>query len=78
MTTPSGILVMAEEEEKKKIYWVCARETLRSPPIDNSRNFPAHIYPNPFGTLGQLLKIPPFSAKKCHSAGGRVGPDFFF
>ena len=28
-----------------------------------------------FGTLGQLLKIPPFSA---HSSGGRVGPQFFF
>jgi hypothetical protein len=34
------------------------------------------IYPTP---LGQLFKIPPFSAKKSHSEGGRGGsPDNFF
>jgi hypothetical protein len=27
-----------------------------------------------FGTLGQLFRIPPFSAKKLHSEGGRGGP----
>ena len=27
-----------------------------------------------FGTLGQLFKIPPFSAHKSHSAGGRGVP----
>ena len=27
-----------------------------------------------FGTLGQYLKLPPFFAQKCHSAGGRGGP----
>ena len=31
-----------------------------------------------FGSLGQLLKLPPFSAKKCHSAGGKGGPRIFF
>ena len=31
-----------------------------------------------FGTLGQLLKLPTFSTQKCHSAGGRGGPRFFF
>jgi hypothetical protein len=31
-----------------------------------------------FGTLGQLFKIPPFSAQKSHSAGGRGGsPNYF-
>ena len=33
----------------------------------------SHIWS--FGTLGQLLKIPPFST---HSAGGRGVPEFFF
>ena len=31
-----------------------------------------------FGTLGQLLKIPPFSAQKSHSAGGGGGPQIFW
>ena len=31
-----------------------------------------------FGILGQLLKIPPLSAQKCHSAGGRGVPKFLF
>ena len=30
-----------------------------------------------FGALGQLFKIPPLSAQKCHSAGGRGVPEFF-
>jgi hypothetical protein len=29
-----------------------------------------------FRTLGQLLKLPPFSAQNLHSAGGRRGPRF--
>ena len=37
--------------------------------------FKSHIWS--FGTLGPPLKIPPFSAQKCHSAGGRGGPRFF-
>jgi hypothetical protein len=31
-----------------------------------------------FGTLGQLFKIPLFSAQKSHSARGRGDPNFFF
>jgi hypothetical protein len=31
-----------------------------------------------FGTLRQLFKIPPFSAPKLHSAGGRGGPQIIF
>ena len=31
-----------------------------------------------FETLGHLLKLPPFSAQKCHSAGGRGGPRIMF
>jgi hypothetical protein len=30
-----------------------------------------------FGTIGQLFKIPPFSAQKSHSKGGRGGPQNF-
>ena len=30
-----------------------------------------------FGILGQLLKLPPLSAQKCHSVGGRGVPNFF-
>jgi hypothetical protein len=36
----------------------------------------SHIFS--FGTLGQLFKIPPSSAQKLHSAGGRGGPRNFF
>ena len=63
-----------------------------SPPIDTRRNFPAHVYrvtfknlPQPlrshirsFGTLGQLLNLPPLSPQICGSAGGRGGPRLFW
>ena len=57
------------------------------PPIDTSGNCAcvckisfkhllqpliSHIQSNE--TLGQLLKIPPFSAQNWHSAGGKGGP----
>ena len=62
------------------------------PPIDTSRNLchtclqsrlqtsptaPHKSYPK-FGTLGQLLKIPPLSPQNLHSVGGRRGPRVFF
>ena len=47
-----------------------------------SAESPSNIYPQPlrshfrsFGTLGQLLKIPPLSGHKCNSAGGRGEPN---
>jgi hypothetical protein len=72
---------------------ICARSTVRSSPHRHKRKFSAarvcrvtfkHL-PQPiqsqirsFGTLGQLFKIPPFSAQKLHSAWGRGGlPNFF-
>jgi hypothetical protein len=72
---------------------VCARLTVHSSPHRHKRKFSGacvcrvtfkHL-PQPlrrhiwiFGTLGQLFKIPPFSAQKSHSAGGRGGPRIFF
>ena len=72
---------------------VCARLTVRSSPHRHERKFSgAHVcrvtfkhLPQPlrshirsFGTIGQLFKIPPFSAQKSHSAGGMGGPPNFF
>jgi hypothetical protein len=71
---------------------VCARLTVRSSPHRHERKFSgahvcrvtfkhlhqplrSHIWS--FGTLGQLFKIPPFSARKSHSTGVRGVPDFF-
>jgi hypothetical protein len=72
---------------------VCARLTVRSSPHRHKRKFSdarvcrvtfKHL-PQPLqshilscGTIGQLFKIPPFSAQKPHSAGGRGGPPIFF
>ena len=72
---------------------ICACLTVRLSPHQNERKFPGarvcrvtckHL-PQPlrshilsFGTLGQIFKIPPFSAQKSHSAGGRGGPRIFF
>ena len=72
---------------------VCARLTVRSSPHRNERKFfgarvcrvtfkhlpqPIRSHILSFGTLGQLFKIPPFSAQKSHSAGGRGVPEIFF
>ena len=63
---------------------VCAYLTVGSSPhqAHMSAESPSNISPQPlrshtrsFGILGQLLKIPPFSA---HSPGGRGGPQMFF
>jgi hypothetical protein len=49
-----------------------------------SAESPLNTFPNPFKvisgfeSLGQLFKIPPLSAKKSHSAGGRGVPDLFW
>jgi hypothetical protein len=71
---------------------VCARLTVRSSPHRHEQKFfTAHVcritckhLPQPlwshilsFGPLGQIFKIPPFSAQKSHSAGGRGVPEFF-
>ena len=37
----------------------------------------SHIMHN-FEILGQLLKIPPLSARKCHSAGSSGVPEYLF
>jgi hypothetical protein len=72
---------------------VCARLTVHSSPHRNERTFSgarvcritfkhlpqplrSHIFS--FGTIGKDFKIPPFSAQKTHSAGGRGGPCIFF
>ena len=73
---------------------VCTRLTVRSSPHRHERKFsgarvcrvtfkhlpqPLRSHIRSFGTIGQLFKIPPFSAQKSHSAGGRGGsPDIFF
>ena len=72
---------------------VCARLTVRSSPHRHERKFstscvcrvtskhlpqPLRSHIRSFGTLGQLFKIPPFSAQKSHSAGGRGGPRIIF
>jgi hypothetical protein len=70
----------------------CARLTVHSSPHGHERKFsgarvcrvtfkhlpqPLRIHILSFGTLGQIFKIPPFSAQKSHSAGGRGVPQFF-
>ena len=45
--------------------------------LQTSPTAPHKSYPK-FGTLGQLLKIPPLSPQNLHSVGGRRGPRVFF
>ena len=52
---------------------ICRHACLQSH-LQKSPPTPQKYYPK-FGTLGQLLKIPPFSN---HSAGERGGPNIFF
>ena len=66
MTTPSGRICTAGKKE---------RLITKFPKFSGARVCKVifkHL-PQPhirsFGTIGQLLKIPPFSAQKCHSAG---------
>jgi hypothetical protein len=70
---------------------ICARLTVRSSPHRHKWTFfgacvcrvtfkhlpqPLRSHILSFGTIGQLFKIPPFSAQKSHSAGGRGDPRF--
>ena len=49
----------------------CLQSHLQTCPPTHQKSYPKFWNPR------KLLKIPPFSAQKCHSAGGRGGPRLF-